>query len=111
MALSFSGWRGRFICNQLGNTRQHSASAQHPLKMIPLLKAKRRSGLMLSLKNALHTPVQEVVNKLGLQGTFRTPGSGNTAIVGSPDFSWIIDALNIPHPILVVSSLFTICIC
>ncbi len=59
---------------------------------------------------ALHTPVESVVNKLGLQGTFRTPGSGNTAIVGSPDFSWIIDELNIPHPILVVSLLLTICV-
>ena len=45
----------------------------------------------------LHSPVQRVVNNLGLQGIFRTPGSGNTAIVGSPDFSWIINAPNIPH--------------
>ena len=58
----------------------------------------------------LHTPVERVVNKLGLPGAFRTPASGNTAIVGSPDFSWIIDVLNIPHPILVVSLSLTTCI-
>lgn len=59
---------------------------------------------------ALHTPVAKVVNKLGLKGKFRAPASGNTSIVGSPDFSWIIDPLNIPHPILVVSFFLTICV-
>ncbi len=32
-------------------------------------------------KFALHSPVQRVVNKLGLQGAFRTPSSGNAVIV------------------------------
>ena len=58
----------------------------------------------------LYTLVQRIVNKLGLQETFCILGSRNTVIMESPDFSWITDTLNIPHLIVVVSLLFTICI-
>ena len=59
---------------------------------------------------ALHRPVERVVTKLGLEGAFLNPGSGNTAIVGSPNFSWITDPVKKPHPKLVVSFSLTICI-
>ena len=51
---------------------------------------------------ALHTPVQKVLQKLGVNGSFVLPGSGlNFAIVGSPDFLWIASEEH-PHPKLIV---------
>jgi hypothetical protein len=40
---------------------------------------------------ALHGPVTQVANKLGVPGRFLIPGSGNAAIIGAPDFSWVMD--------------------
>jgi hypothetical protein len=49
----------------------------------------------------LHQPVEEVLGKLGINGEFELPASGNHAIVGSPDFSWIASPGQ-PHPKLIV---------
>src|ERR1700722_17590547 len=38
---------------------------------------------------ALHEAVEDVIQFLGLHGNFRTPGHGNTAVIGDPDYSWI----------------------
>jgi hypothetical protein len=51
-------------------------------------------------RSALHKPVEEVAHKLGISGRFRIP-CGNTAIIGDPDFSWIMNAAQ-PHPKLIV---------
>jgi hypothetical protein len=49
----------------------------------------------------LHQPVEEVLEKLGINGEFESPASRNRAIVGSPDFSWIV-SVGQPHPKLIV---------
>ncbi|KAF8345189.1 hypothetical protein F5887DRAFT_1061817 [Amanita rubescens] len=53
-------------------------------------------------KFALHKPVREVLQKLGVNGDFESPGGGNPVIVGSPDFSWIVSPECPPHPKLIV---------
>src|SRR6266576_1749426 len=57
---------------------------------------------------ALHMPVMKVLNRLGVNGWFKTPGRGNTAIIGDPDFSWIASAAQ-PHPKLMVRVPVTTC--
>lgn len=37
----------------------------------------------------LHTAVEDVLNRLGIKGAFRTSGGGNCALIGEPDFSWV----------------------
>jgi hypothetical protein len=37
----------------------------------------------------LHTAVADVAKILGVQGSFVFPTTGNSAIVGGPDFSWV----------------------
>lgn len=49
----------------------------------------------------LHEPVAEVLKILEVQGEFALPGSGNVAIVGDPDFSWVKVSKQ-PHPKIVV---------
>jgi hypothetical protein len=49
----------------------------------------------------LHKPVEDALAKLGMNGEFESPAGGNRAIVGSPDFSWIVSPGQ-PHPKLVV---------
>ena len=39
---------------------------------------------------ALHVPVEAVLTRLGVNGNFVIPGGGNIAIVGDPDFSWVM---------------------
>lgn len=53
-------------------------------------------------KFAFHKPVETVVQMLGVQGKFVTSGGGNTAIIGSPDFLWIMNTSTQPHPKVVV---------
>lgn len=50
---------------------------------------------------ALHAPVKDVVCRLGVEGDFTNSGAGNAAIIGSPDFSWVMDHAH-PHPKLIV---------
>jgi hypothetical protein len=50
---------------------------------------------------ALHKPVQKVLEKLGVNGWFTPPGGGNVAIVGDPDFSWIMSTAQ-QHPKVIV---------
>ena len=50
---------------------------------------------------ALHELVEMVLEKLGVKGWFTVPGSGNVAIVGAPDFSWIMSPTQ-PHPKVIV---------
>jgi hypothetical protein len=52
---------------------------------------------------ALHIPVQNVARKLGIQGKFVSPGSGNSSVIGAPDFSWVMSGGQ-PHPKLIVST-------
>jgi hypothetical protein len=62
--------------------------------------------------SALHAPVQDVMAKLGVQGRFTVPGGGNSAVVGDPDFSWVMSFAQ-PHPKVVVrrsESLPMICV-
>jgi hypothetical protein len=50
---------------------------------------------------ALHTPVREVLDMLGVKGRFAFPDSENAAIVGDPDFLWVT-APTQPHPKVIV---------
>jgi hypothetical protein len=59
---------------------------------------------------ALHEPVEQVVNRLEVRGRFVSPGSGNTAIIGDPDFSWIMGPAQ-QHPKLIVRVSNTSCHC
>jgi len=68
-------------------------------------------ALRAHVKYALHIPVEKVAKELGLQGSFRFSGSGNIAIVGGPDFCWVVDVLKKPHPTLVVSLSFKLDMC
>jgi hypothetical protein len=58
---------------------------------------------------ALHAPVQEVLEMLGVNGRFDSPGGGNVAIVGDPDFSWIMSSTQ-PHPKAIVRIPVTTCL-
>jgi hypothetical protein len=55
---------------------------------------------------ALHEPVEDVVNMLGAKGRFVTASS---AIIGAPDFSWIVGSTQ-SRPKLVVSASTTLCV-
>jgi hypothetical protein len=46
-------------------------------------------GLRCHAHVELHAAVWGVARALGVQGFFALPSSGNIAIVGEPDFSWI----------------------
>ena len=58
---------------------------------------------------ALHKPVQKVLEKLGVNGWFASPGGGNVAILGDPDFSWIMSTAQ-PHPKVIVRVPVTTCL-
>ena len=78
---------------------------------IPLTPKKRvvenEEGLRCHAMVELHEPVLEVLNMLGVHGQFVLPGSGNVAIVGNPDISWIKGS-NQRHPKLIVCGSVTI---
>jgi hypothetical protein len=50
---------------------------------------------------ALHEPVEDVLKVVGVVGSFDESGSGNPALIGDPDFSWIMGEEQ-RHPKLVV---------
>jgi hypothetical protein len=50
---------------------------------------------------ALHEPVEDVLKLLGVVGSFDEPGCGNPALIGDPDYSWIMSEEQ-RHPKLVV---------
>jgi hypothetical protein len=50
---------------------------------------------------ALHEGVEQVLGMLGVNGWFALPDGGNAAIVGDPDFSWIMGPEQL-YPKLVV---------
>jgi hypothetical protein len=58
---------------------------------------------------ALHAPVEQVAHKLGVHGSFISPGI--IATIGAPDFSWVMGEEQ-PHPKLIVrinhASVFTV---
>jgi hypothetical protein len=58
-------------------------------------------GLRSHADGELHEAVRGVLGALGIPGCFKLPSSGNIAIVGEPDFSWITRDTS-PHPKLVV---------
>jgi len=58
---------------------------------------------------ALHTPVQDVLEKLGVNGDFALLGGGNVAVVGDPDFSWITRPTR-SHPKVIVRVPVTTCL-
>jgi hypothetical protein len=49
----------------------------------------------------LHEPVEAVLEMLGVKGSFALSGGGNVAIVGDPDFSWVMSPTQ-PHPKVIV---------
>jgi hypothetical protein len=51
-----------------------------------------------------------VLQKLGVNGEFESPGGWNAAIVGSPDFSWIVSPEWHPHPKLIVRTPVAACL-
>jgi hypothetical protein len=53
---------------------------------------------------ALHAPVRAVLAMLGVEGRFTAPGGGNSAIIGDPDFSWVMGHEQL-HPKVVVRPL------
>lgn len=55
----------------------------------------------------LHEPVAEVLKMLGVEGEFALPGSGNLAIVGEPDLSWVKGSKQ-PHSKIIVCGSVTI---
>ena len=59
---------------------------------------------------ALHRPVQEVLQKLGVNGWFSSPTSGSAAIVGNPDFSWVVGDEPRSHSKLVVCVPLLLCL-
>ena len=86
-----------------------SATARADLSSTPLhIKAWTETSfvgneedLRAHARFALHSPVEMVLEKLGVKGWFAMSGSGNVAIVGNPDFSWIMSPSQ-PHPKLIV---------
>jgi hypothetical protein len=58
---------------------------------------------------ALHEAVEKVLEMLGVNGWFALPGGGNVAIVGDPDFSWIMSPPQ-PHPRVIVRVPVTTCV-
>jgi hypothetical protein len=58
---------------------------------------------------ALHEAVEKVLAKLGVNGWFALPGGGNVAMVGDPDFSWIMSTRQ-PHPKVIVRLSVTTCV-
>ena len=60
-------------------------------------------GIRAYAKYALHRPVREVLQKLGVNGNFVSPTGGQAAVVGSPDSLWIVgDELSYPKLIVCV---------
>ena len=59
---------------------------------------------------ALHNAVEVVLRRLGVEGRFTMPGGGNTAIVGDPDFSWVMALGEQPHPKVIVRVSVTTCV-
>jgi len=45
----------------------------------------------------LHEPVEEVLQMLGVKGHFEYP-DGNVAVVGDPDFLWVMTQSHTQHP-------------
>jgi hypothetical protein len=58
---------------------------------------------------ALHEAVEKVLERLGVNGWFAMPGGGNVAMVGDPDFSWIMSHTQ-PHPKVIVRLSVTTCV-
>jgi hypothetical protein len=59
---------------------------------------------------ALNVPVEEVLKRLGVKGRFVMPGGGNSAIVGDPDFSWVMAPGTQPHPKVIVRASVPPCV-
>ena len=60
---------------------------------------------------ALHVPAEVVLRRLGVNGRFAMPGGGNSAIVGDPDFSWVMSPGVQPHPKVIVCVCPYLCTC
>jgi hypothetical protein len=58
---------------------------------------------------ALHEAFEQVLKMLGVNGWFALPGSGNIAIVGDPNFLWIMSPTQL-HPKVIVRVPVTSCI-
>jgi len=56
----------------------------------------------------LHEPVEEVLQMLGVKGHFEYP-DGNVAVVGDPDFLWVMTQSHTqrPHPKVIVRKTIT----
>jgi hypothetical protein len=67
---------------------------------------------------ALHDAVGAVMKMLGVNGRFAHSGCGSIALLGAPDFSWVVGSAVQPHPKVVVSAPVitrvldaTVCLC
>jgi hypothetical protein len=60
-----------------------------------------REALRLHVNWKLNKAVADVLKVLGIRGEFVLSGTGNIALVGNPDFTWV-QGLDITHPKLIV---------
>jgi hypothetical protein len=86
------------------NTRAHLPSTPFDIRGWTTDMVVRNEENIRTLATvALHIPAEDVLRKLGVHGSFDTPGGGNSAIVvGDPDFSWVMSPEAQPHPKVIV---------
>ena len=96
---------------QSSTKRANLSPAPFPIPLLPKERVvANEEGLRSHAMVELHEPVVEVLKVLGVQGEFVLPGSGNVAIIGDPDFSWVKGSEQ-PHPkVIVRGSVLCVCI-
>ena len=87
---------------QSATNRANLSSAPFTVGLPPKTRSVRsEEKVRAHAMSGLHELVEEVVNMLGVVGSFEEPGTGNASIIGDPDFSWVMGTTQ-PHPKLVV---------
>jgi hypothetical protein len=94
---------------QSATARADLSSTPFPIDAWTKTSFVENEGLRAHARFALHEPVQMVLEKLGVKGWFTLPGGGNVAIVGAPDFSWIMSPTQL-HPKVIVRVPVTTCL-
>jgi hypothetical protein len=88
---------------QSATARAHLSSTSFHIEVLTRPESVNdEESIRARAKYALHMPVQDVLRKLGVDGKFTSPTGGHVAIVGSPDFSWIVASDFQSHPKLIV---------
>lgn len=91
--------------------RAHLSSVPFSLGISPIKSnVTNEEDLRAHAKYQMHVPVEEVSKMLGLKGGFIPAGAGDVAMMGDPDFSWIMGPEQ-PHPKLIVRASVTLCMC